>query len=168
MNDKLPYRPNVGIMVLNGEGKVWIGHRAHTPNTEYSGRTQLWQMPQGGVDEGEDVYAAALRELYEETGMKSIELIGKTEDWIRYDFPPDVPKRLKNKWSGQKQMWFAFRFTGNENEIQIDPPPDGHEAEFDKWRWEDMTALPDLVVSFKREVYVQVVEVFSKLLDQEI
>ncbi len=160
---KLPYRPNVGIMVLNRVGKVWCGHRANTGGTEYENSLQLWQMPQGGIDESEDPQKAALRELYEETGMKTVSLLAQTDDWISYDFPADVAHKISSKYSGQKQMWFAYRFEGDDSEIQINPPPDGHEAEFDDWRWEDMQRLPELVVEFKRGVYEQVVKCFSHL-----
>ncbi|MFD0916547.1 RNA pyrophosphohydrolase [Pseudahrensia aquimaris] len=159
----LPYRPNVGIMVLNAEGKVWIGRRKGATNgSEYENQPQLWQMPQGGVDEGEELMAAALRELYEETGIKSVRVLDKTEDWIRYDFPPEVLGKKFEKWAGQKQMWFVFRFIGDETEIQVNPPPDGHKPEFDTWRWEDMASLPDLIVPFKRGVYEKVVARFER------
>lgn len=157
----LPYRPNVGIMVLNAEGKVWIGHRAETIGTEYESQAQLWQMPQGGIDEGEDAERAARRELYEETGMSSLEPLDRTEDWIKYDFPAGLTKKISEKYRGQKQKWFVYRFIGNQDEIRIAPPPDGHKAEFDDWRWEEMDRLTDLIVPFKRTVYEQVVARFK-------
>ncbi|MEE9374797.1 MAG: RNA pyrophosphohydrolase [Rhizobiaceae bacterium] len=159
----LPYRPNVGIMVLNTEGKVWTGNRANTIGTEYENANNLWQMPQGGIDEGEDAHIASLRELYEETGMKSVTLLDSTDDWIYYDFPAELTKKISEKHRGQKQKWFAYRFEGDESEIQINPPPDGHKAEFDNWRWEDMHRLPELIVEFKRGVYEQVVKRFAHL-----
>lgn len=160
----LPYRPCVGIMVLNNDGKVWIGERLSEANSEYSGSPKRWQMPQGGIDKGEDPEPAALRELYEETGISSVELLDKTDDWLTYDLPEHLlGVGLKGKYRGQKQMWFAYRFTGNENEIAINPPPDGHSAEFDAWRWEDMNQLPDLIVEFKQGLYRQVVERFAHL-----
>ncbi|MEL6503408.1 MAG: RNA pyrophosphohydrolase [Pseudomonadota bacterium] len=161
----LPYRANVGIMVLNAQGKVWIGHRSETIGTEYETQAQLWQMPQGGIDEGEDAEAAARRELYEETGMSSLVPLDRTEDWIKYDFPAGLTKKISEKYRGQKQMWFVYRFTGPESEIRIAPPPDGHKAEFDDWRWEDMAKLPDMIVPFKREVYDQVIARFHKWAD---
>lgn len=157
-----PYRPNVGIMVLNADGKVWVGSRTNTFDTEYERETLLWQMPQGGIDEGEDAEIAARRELYEETGIESIELLDQTSDWILYDFPDWVKEKRSEKWSGQKQKWFVYRFSGDDTEIRIDPPPDGHKAEFSAWRWEEMHRLPELIVEFKRDVYQQVVERFGK------
>jgi putative (di)nucleoside polyphosphate hydrolase len=160
----LPYRPCVGIMVLNEAGKVWIGQRISEGNTEYSGSPKRWQMPQGGIDKGEDPLPASLRELHEETGMESVTLLDQTEDWLTYDLPAHLlGTGLKGKYRGQKQMWFAYRFDGDETEIAINPPPDGHKPEFDAWRWEDMANLPDLIVEFKRDIYSQVVERFSHL-----
>ena len=96
--------------------------------------------------------------------MRSVELIEKAEDWLHYDLPANlIGKGLKGKYRGQKQMWFAYRLTGDESEIAINPPPDGHQAEFDDWRWEDMHRLPDLIVDFKREIYTQVIQRFAHL-----
>lgn len=160
----LPYRPCVGIMVLNAEGKVWVGKRISEGNSEFDGSPQLWQMPQGGIDKGEDAYPAALRELYEETGMKSVSLLAEAPEWINYDLPAHlIGIGLRGKYRGQTQRWFAFRFVGNESEIQINPPPAGEVAEFDAWDWKDMAELPDLIVPFKREVYLEVVRQFTHL-----
>ncbi len=159
----LPYRPNVGIMVLNISGKVWCGHRANTLDTEYANSTRLWQMPQGGVDKNESPQKASLRELFEETGIQSVSLLDFTEDWLKYDFPKNIPDKISKKYSGQKQKWFAYRFEGKDSEIRINPPPDGHEAEFDDWRWEEMNRLPELVVEFKKDVYIQVIKRFAHL-----
>ncbi len=160
----LPYRPCVGIMVLNQHGKVWTGRRISEGNTEYSGSPKRWQMPQGGIDKGEDPRPAALRELYEETGISSVELLDQTSDWLNYDLPAHMlGTGLRGKYRGQKQMWFAYRFVGDESEIAINPPPDGNEAEFDDWRWEEMARLPDLIVDFKVDIYTQVVTRFSHL-----
>lgn len=151
-------------MVLNAESKVWIGRRIKEGNTEYSGSPKLWQMPQGGIDKGEDPKPASLRELYEETGMSNVTLLDQTEDWLTYDLPDNmIGTGLKGKYRGQKQKWFAYRFDGAESDIAINPPPGGHSPEFDAWRWEDMTALPDLIVEFKREIYEQVVARFAHL-----
>ena len=110
--DDLPYRPCVGIMVLNADGLVWAGKRAKDGNSEYSGHPKLWQMPQGGIDKGEDPQPAAWRELYEETGIRSAELIEEAPEWINYDLPEDmIGIGLKGKFRGQTQKWFAFRFT---------------------------------------------------------
>jgi putative (di)nucleoside polyphosphate hydrolase len=160
----LPYRLCVGIMVLDSRGLVWAGRRIPVGNTEYDGSPQLWQMPQGGIDKAEDPYSAALRELYEETGIKSVEPIAEAPDWIDYDLPEHmIGIGLKGKYRGQRQRWFAMRFTGDESEIRINPPPDGNEAEFDAWEWKPMSELPELIVPFKRQAYDQVVAAFSHL-----
>jgi putative (di)nucleoside polyphosphate hydrolase len=162
--DSLPYRLCVGIMVLNNEGLVWAGRRIAEGNTEYDGSPQLWQMPQGGIDEDEIPQQAALRELYEETGMKSVELLAEAPDWIDYDLPDHlIGIGLKGKFRGQRQRWFAMRFTGSETEIHINPPPGGHQPEFDAWEWKPMHDLPGLIVPFKRKAYDQVVKAFSHL-----
>jgi putative (di)nucleoside polyphosphate hydrolase len=162
--EDLPYRPCVGIMVLNREGLVWAGRRTPIGNSEYDGSPQLWQMPQGGIDKGEDPEKAAYRELHEETGMTSVTLLGRSRDWINYDLPPElIGIGLKGKYRGQTQAWFAFRFTGDDSEIQIAPPPGGHEQEFDEWAWKPMEDLPRLIVHFKRKVYDQVVAEFRHL-----
>lgn len=164
MTKNLPYRPCVGIMVLNQEGLVWVGRRIAEPDGEMSGASRLWQMPQGGIDPGEDALAAARRELYEETGIRSVSLLAEAPDWINYDLPPHlVGIALKGKYRGQTQRWFAFRFEGDEDEIAIDPPPGGHAAEFDQWAWKKMEELPDLIVPFKRDVYLAVIEAFGHL-----
>ncbi|TCD13799.1 RNA pyrophosphohydrolase [Oricola cellulosilytica] len=160
----LPYRPCVGIMVLNADGLVWAGKRAKEGNTEYSGHAKLWQLPQGGIDKGEDPLSAAYRELYEETGMRSVDLIGEAPEWMDYDLPEHlIGTGLKGKYCGQTQKWFAFRFTGDDSEVRIDPPPDGHEREFEEWAWLPMAELPDLIVPFKRAVYEELVRVFGHL-----
>ena len=162
---KLPYRPCVGIMVLNDAGNVWIGRRVKEDNTEYSGSLKLWQMPQGGIDAGEKPKRAALRELYEETGIETVQLVDETDDWLTYDLPKSLwGIGLKGKYRGQKQKWFVFRFTGDDSEIRIDPPPNGHSAEFDDWRWADMAELPDLIVGFKRGIYEELVRRYSGLI----
>lgn len=160
----LPYRPCVGVMVLNQAGLVWAGHRIPEPDGEMDGTDKLWQMPQGGIDKGEDPLPAALRELYEETGIRSVSLLAEAPGWIHYDLPADkVGIALKGKYRGQKQKWFAFRFEGDESEIAINPPPGGHEAEFDLWAWKRMVELPELIVPFKRKVYDEVVAAFRHL-----
>lgn len=162
--DDLPYRRCVGVMVLNKDGRVWAGRRIKVPNGEMEGASLLWQMPQGGIDDGEDPDTAALRELYEETGIRTVSLLAEAPDWINYDLPPHlVGVALKGKYRGQSQKWFAYRFLGNESEIAINPPPGGHTAEFDAWAWKDIDELPDLIVPFKREVYRQVVSAFRHL-----
>lgn len=162
--DDLPYRPCAGIMVLNDKGLVWAGRRISQGNSEFDGSPQLWQMPQGGIDDGEAPLAAAIRELYEETGMKTVTLLAEARDWIHYDLPPQlIGVGLRGKYRGQAQKWFAFRFDGDESEIQINPPPGSNEAEFDAWDWKPMETLPDLIVPFKRVVYEEVVDQFRHL-----
>lgn len=160
----LPYRPCVGIMVLNSSGLVWAGRRIAEPDSELSDTNQLWQMPQGGIDKGEEPLPAAVRELYEETGMRSVKLLAEAPGWINYDLPEHLMGvALKGKYRGQTQKWFAFRFEGGEDEIAIDPPPGGHAPEFDRWAWKPMLELPDLIVPFKRKVYDEVVAAFRHL-----
>ena len=162
--ETLPYRPCVGVMVLNRDGLVWAGHRIAQEDSEMAGTEKLWQMPQGGIDEGETPVQAAWRELYEETGIRSATLIEEAPDWINYDLPRElVGVALKGKYRGQAQRWFAFRFEGDESEIAINPPPGGHEAEFDDWAWKPMADLPELIVPFKRGVYEKVVAAFRHL-----
>jgi putative (di)nucleoside polyphosphate hydrolase len=160
--EDLPYRTCVGMMLLNGAGRVFIGRRAG--GIEHVDDSHVWQMPQGGVDPGEDTWEAAKRELYEETSVRSVEKLGEVADWLTYDIPRTVAGRTwKGRYRGQRQKWFAVRFTGHDEEINVASPGGGHKAEFIKWRWEPMKNLPDLIVPFKRPVYERVVKEFSKL-----
>lgn len=162
--EALPYRPCVGVMVLNDAGRVWAGRRIVETDSEMAGTDRLWQMPQGGVDADEDPGDAALRELYEETGMRSVRLLAEAPDWIHYDLPDHlVGIAFKGRFRGQRQRWFAFRFEGDESEIAINPPPGGHKPEFDAWAWKPMAELPELIVPFKRQVYENVVAAFRHL-----
>ncbi|MEZ5898589.1 MAG: RNA pyrophosphohydrolase [Hyphomicrobiaceae bacterium] len=159
---KLGYRPCVGIMVINREGLVWIGCRADAQN-DAEGRGAWWQMPQGGIDEQEDPKAAALRELYEETGIRSVSLIAERDSWINYDLPPDLlGKAWGGRYRGQKQKWFAFRFTGHDSEINI-VPPDPDSIEFIAWKWAPVAEVHALIVPFKRSVYDAVLADFESL-----
>lgn len=156
----LPFRRCVGIMLINKDGLVWAGKRygdAQPIPEEYS-----WQMPQGGLDKGEEPLDAAIRELYEETSVKSISLLCEAPDWFSYDFPEEIQRTVrKAKYRGQTQRWFAFRFEGDDSEINILTPPEGHSQEFCEWRWEKAENLPGLVIPFKHQVYLDVVEAFS-------
>ena len=156
------YRLCVGVMLLNEAGHVWIGRRYDKANEE--GEGHWWQMPQGGIDKGEDAAAAALRELAEETAITSAHVIAEASRWYNYDLPEQlIGKSWKGKYRGQTQKWFALRFTGDEAEINVEHPAGGHKAEFDAWRWVPMAELPGLIIPFKRPVYERVVAEFSSL-----
>ncbi len=159
MSDKsteLPYRRCVGIMLINSEGKVWIGDRIGYSDDSHD---TAWQMPQGGIDKGEEPATAALRELAEEAGTDKAEIVRESEHWYNYDLPKEiVGKALKGKYRGQTQRWFLLRFTGKDSDIDI--TADDHQ-EFSAWRWANIDELESLIVPFKREVYAQVVAEFS-------
>ncbi|THD78044.1 MAG: RNA pyrophosphohydrolase [Phenylobacterium sp.] len=147
------YRPNVGVVLFHPDGRVWLGRRAGTPGPHN------WQFPQGGVDDGEDLEAAARRELHEETGARSVSLLGRTDGWITYDFPPEAAgSKIAQGWAGQKQVWFAFRFEGEEAEFDL--AADAH-PEFDAWRWGYLAEAPALIVPFKRPAYEAVARAFA-------
>ena len=161
--EELPYRPCVGIMLLNKDGLVFVGHRRDKKLKEHVAPGYEWQMPQGGIDQGEAPQAAAIRELREETNVTSVTLLGEAPRWLSYDLPRRVATQsYKGRYRGQRQKWFAMRFEGIETEIDI-AAPGGHKPEFDGWRWERMDRLPDLIIPFKRPVYEQVVEFFAPL-----
>lgn len=151
-NDKdsgegLPYRRGVGVLVVNRDGGVFVGRRIDTPG-------DAWQMPQGGIDEGETPRDAALRELREETGIDRVRLIAETDDWLRYDLPDElIGVAWKGRYRGQEQRWFAALFLGTDEEIDLE----AHDAEFDDWRWVGIDALPSLIVPFKRDLYARIV-----------
>ena len=159
-----PYRPNVGIALFNASGRVLIGRRFRDDGPEIILPGLEWQMPQGGIDADEDPRKAVMRELWEETGIVSADYLGET-DWMSYEFPPyDGPASHRlAKFCGQRQKWFALRFTGKDSEINVANPGGGHKAEFVGWRWEPMKNLPQLIVPFKRPVYERVVKEFSGL-----
>ena len=162
--EDMPYRPCVGITILNAEGLVFVGRRRGF-SPEHVDAHHAWQMPQGGIDAGEKPLDAAIRELYEETNITSATLLAEASDWFAYDLPMDVATQSwKGKYRGQTQKWFAFRFTGPEQEINIHAPAGGrHKPEFEDWKWVPMTALVDLIIPFKRPVYEKVVAEFSRL-----
>ncbi len=158
---KLPYRPNAGLMMLNGAGKVFVGKRLDTPG-------EAWQMPQGGIDKGEPAEAAALRELEEETGVSAglVDILAVSKGWITYDFPPELAAKLWTgrrgapRYRGQKQRWFLLRFNGQDSDVNI---ATAH-AEFSDWKWMPPAELPARIVPFKRGIYEQVLQEFSAYL----
>jgi putative (di)nucleoside polyphosphate hydrolase len=158
----LPYRPCAGIALFNRDGRVWIGRRIDGPS-EAEGVGQWWQMPQGGLDEGEDPAEAARRELLEETNVRSAAFLGTSPDWVFYDLPEELVGRAwEGRFRGQKIRWAAFRFEGDDSEIDVVHPAGGHKPEFSEWRWERLERLPDLVVPFKRPMYQAVVRDFAR------
>jgi putative (di)nucleoside polyphosphate hydrolase len=161
----LPYRPCVGLMVINRVGHIWIGERSGSPNQDAAARGKLggwWQMPQGGIDEGEEPIAAAHRELFEETGMRTATVIAESRFWHDYDLPPELLGRVwKGRYRGQTQKWFALRFTGADGEINISPTD--HDAEFSQWRWAPLDQVLVNIVPFKRDVYIKVLDEFAHL-----
>ena len=154
----LPYRPCVGVMLVNAEGKVFVGKRIDNKEGD------AWQMPQGGMDPGEDVLAAGYRELAEETGVTeaAVRLISRGKEELFYGLPPELLGKLwKGKYRGQRQHWLLMRFTGSDADIDLeahDPP------EFCEWKWVDPEQLPDLIVPFKKRVYRAVLEMFRDLI----
>ena len=159
----LIYRPCAGVALVNKAGDVFVGRRVKSREAKLMDGHE-WQMPQGGIDEGEKPLDAARRELYEETNVRSISLIAEAPDWLSYDLPEDARGRFKGRYRGQTQKWFLFRFEGEDSEIDIDRPAGGHHSpEFRDWRWERWELLPTLIVPFKRPVYEKVVEIFAPL-----
>ncbi len=149
------YRPNVGVVLFHPDGRVWYGRRHGVAGINN------WQFPQGGVDDGEDLLDAARRELKEESGVSSADLLARTPDWIAYDFPSNlIGGKVAKGWRGQKQIWFALRFTGDESEIDLNQH---HEIEFDAWRWGPLAEAPELIAPFKRAAYEQVVAAFAHI-----
>ena len=154
---ELGYRPCVGVMLVNAKGQAFVGRRIDTKEGDW------WQMPQGGVDEGEDLRDAALRELHEETGVTSdkVTILKSTEEPIRYDLPEELIGKLwGGKYRGQEQVWYLARFTGSDEDVNLN----AHDpAEFCDWKWVDAEQLPELIVPFKKRVYRAVVEAFREL-----
>jgi putative (di)nucleoside polyphosphate hydrolase len=154
----LPYRPNVGAVLFNRDGKVFVARRADLPNAE--GAPGGWQLPQGGIDANEDPRAAVLRELEEEIGTARAAIIGEHPDWLTYDLPPElVGVALGGRYCGQRQRWFALQFLGEDKDIRLDLDP---HPEFDAWRWAELAELPALAVGFKRAIYELLAESFAR------
>jgi putative (di)nucleoside polyphosphate hydrolase len=155
------YRPCVGIALFNRDGRVFVGRRRIGAKEGHL--RHAWQMPQGGIDEGESAGDAARRELYEETNVRSVEPLAEAEDWLTYDIPtPLAGLPWKGRYVGQRQKWLAYRFTGEESEIDVERPGGGeHKPEFGAWRWERLERVPKLIVPFKRAVYEKVAERFA-------
>lgn len=152
--DDRPYRKGVGLLVFNKRGLVFTGMRADTPGA--------WQMPQGGIDKGEEPRDAALRELAEEIGTDKARIVAESKNWLSYDLPDDLSRKVwKGKYRGQQQKWFALEFTGTDADIRLDAHPD--EIEFVRWRWAPFDELPHLIVGFKRPLYEAVHAEFSEL-----
>jgi len=150
------YRPAVGVAVFNKNGKVWLGKRFGQDGP------YCWQMPQGGMDEGETPEVSAARELFEETGitLDMVTPIGEVEDWLFYDFPPQYKgKKATKGWTGQRQRWFAFRFHGDESHVDLQSHGP---QEFSEWRWGDLSETPGLIVPFKRKVYERLASDFER------
>ena len=158
-----PYRPNVGIALFNARGHVLIGRRFRDDGPEIILPGLEWQMPQGGIDAGENPREAVMRELWEEAGVKSADYLGET-DWLTYEFPPYSahPSHRLAQFRGQRQKWFALRFTGREQEIDPLTSRNGQPPEFDQWRWERLDGVADLVVPFRRDVYRTVAQCFAR------
>jgi putative (di)nucleoside polyphosphate hydrolase len=153
----LPYRPNVGAVLFNRAGLVFVARRADFPNAE--GPAGGWQLPQGGIDPDEDPRTAVLRELAEEIGTDRAEIIGEHPDWLTYDLPDHlIGVALHGRWRGQRQRWYALRFTGSDADIRLDADP---HPEFDAWRWAKLAELPALAVAFKRPIYEILVRSFA-------
>jgi len=150
----LPYRLGVGAVLINADGLVLVAQRLDTPG-------DAWQMPQGGIDKGEDPRATVLRELEEEIGTNHAEIIGETDDWLTYDLPKEIRKSIwKGRYRGQKQKWFALRFLGSDAEIDLN----AHKhPEFSAWKWVEFQTVPDLIVPFKRPLYQDIVDTFQHL-----
>jgi len=155
---ELPYRPNVGAVLFNHHGLVLVARRADLVNAEAP--PGGWQLPQGGIDEGEDPRQAVLRELAEEIGTGRAEIIGEHDEWLTYELPPElIGVALRGRYRGQRQRWFALRFTGEDSDIRLDLDP---HPEFDAWRWTRLTELPELAVPFKRSIYEVLVASFAR------
>ena len=155
---ELPYRDNVGAVLFNRAGLVLVARRADLPNAE--GAAGGWQLPQGGMDPGEDPRIAVFRELEEEVGTANAAILAEHPDWLSYDLPPELLGRaLGGRYRGQRQRWFALRFLGEDSDIRLDLDP---HPEFDAWRWARLDELPRLAVGFKRPIYEALARDFAR------
>ncbi|GAB0117278.1 RNA pyrophosphohydrolase [Acidisoma sp. 7E03] len=156
--EDMPYRPNVGAVLFNRHGRIFVARRADFPNAE--GPAGGWQLPQGGIDEAEDPAVAIFRELREEIGTDRAEILGEHPDWLQYDLPPElIGRALGGRYRGQRQRWFALRFLGEDQDIRLDLDP---HPEFDAWRWDELANLPSLAVGFKRDIYAVLATSFAR------
>ncbi|MCK4938849.1 MAG: RNA pyrophosphohydrolase [Rhodospirillaceae bacterium] len=154
----LPYRLGVGAMILNNDNNVFVAKRIDTPG-------EAWQMPQGGIDEGEDPDVAVFREVEEEIGTAKCEIIAKSSSWLTYEIPNNIRSKVWNgKYRGQKQKWYAMRFVGKDSDIILDAH---HHPEFSEWKWAEINSLSDLIVPFKRELYNKIVAEFSHIITRD-
>ena len=152
----LPYRANVGAALFGRDGRVLVGRRADLPPDDGG----VWQLPQGGIDPGEEPRAAVIRELREEIGTANARIVGEHPEWLQYDLPPHLVGRvLGGKFRGQRQRWFALRFLGSDDEVRLDAHAP---AEFDAWKWVRLAALPTMNVGFKDEIYRVLAESFAR------
>ena len=153
---QLPYRLGSGAMLVNRQGQIFVAQRLDNPGP-------AWQMPQGGLDKGENAREAVLRELEEETGTAKAEIVAESPDWLTYDLPLDlIPKVWKGRYRGQKQKWFVLRFLGQDSDIDINTA----HPEFSAWKWAELDQLPDLIVPFKRDLYAEIITMFRPAVEQ--
>ncbi|MBR2124718.1 MAG: RNA pyrophosphohydrolase [Acetobacter sp.] len=168
IGENLPYRPNVGAMIFNPQGRIFIARRAdikpHNQAVSHAPKgvpveTEIWQCPQGGIDAGEKAQDAVIREVFEEIGTRQVRILGEHTEWISYDLPTHlIGVALKGQYRGQRQKWFALLYTGDGSDIRLDTQP---YQEFDAWRWIDLPSLPHQKVGFKKPVYERLVHDFA-------